>query len=77
MSTEREGTPGPREEKGTAASSRRHPPHVSEGEDSPVLPANAAGEDLVRPDVPQEIDPESMYDRRPGQDKDRKETDMP
>jgi hypothetical protein len=84
------GAPGPREERGTAAGSRRNPPHVTENDadapvqdsipapdDVPVLPANAHGEDTVRSDALSEIDDESMYDRRPGEDKDRELDEMP
>jgi hypothetical protein len=82
--------PGPRQEHGDAESSRRHPPKLTQNDrdaevqdstqapnDVPVLPANAHGQDVVPPDVPGEIDDESMYDRRPGEDKDRDERDMP
>ncbi len=74
--------PGPRKEVGSAASSRRHPPHVTEGdaeaplqreaegEEIPTQPANAHGVD--RSDMTRQppTDPESMYERRPGEDKD-------
>ena len=84
--------PGPRQERGDAESSRRHPPHVDESargapvqastqapDDVPTLPANAHGEDLQASEHHQDrpIDPESMYDRRPGEDKDRAEHEMP
>lgn len=74
--------PGPRKEVGDAASSRRHPPHVSEnaqgapvqadaeGEPIPTLPANAHGEDRTEMTEQPATDPESMYDRRPGENKD-------
>jgi hypothetical protein len=83
--------PGPRPESGGAAGQHRDRPHVSENaegaplqesapspDDVPVLPANAHGKDRVAAEeqVP-EVDEASMYDRRPGEDKDRRETDMP
>jgi hypothetical protein len=84
------GNPGPRQEIGPDETSPRHPPHVSQNEqgapvqestdaarDTPVLPANASGKDAMEPDTTSEIDEASMYDRRPGEDKDRRETDMP
>ncbi|HEX8394144.1 MAG TPA: hypothetical protein VF665_17505 [Longimicrobium sp.] len=91
MTTERTGGPGPRKEIGTAASSQAHPPHVTENDkgaqvqnsspsptDVPVLGANAHGQDLVATDeAPAEIREESMYGGRPGEHKDRRETDMP
>ncbi|HEX8832431.1 MAG TPA: hypothetical protein VF705_14750 [Longimicrobium sp.] len=81
--------PGPRKEVGTAADSQRHPPHVDVNADDapvqdstesptdvPVLPANAGGTDHggTTTGTP---DDESMYGGRPGEDKDRKLTDMP
>lgn len=74
-----------RRQVGTAESSRRDPPHVTpnaEGapvqrsseapDDVAVLPANAAGRDNLTPEEQKEtIDDESMYDRRPSQDKDK------
>lgn len=82
-------TPGPRNEQGSAAGSRRHPPHVDENAEGapvqgssqapnqvPTMPANAHGSDQV-PVSEGPIDPESMYNRRPGEDKNRAETDMP
>lgn len=83
--------PGPRQEVGDAASSQRHPPHVTENDEgAPVqgsapapddvaaLPASAHGEDVVEAHREVgELDDASMYDRRPGEDKDRHETDMP
>lgn len=91
MTTERTAGPGPRKEIGNAASSQVHPPHVTENDvgaefqehtpapnDVAALPANAQGEDLVESqEQVQHIDDESMYDRRPGEDKDRRETEMP
>ncbi|HEX5724326.1 MAG TPA: hypothetical protein VFX98_02605 [Longimicrobiaceae bacterium] len=81
MSSEQGSQPGPRKEYGDAASSQRHPPHVDEGStsDTPVLPANAHGADRQPNEQHQdrEIDPESMYDRRPGEDKDRGKREMP
>lgn len=48
---------------------RDHRPTARGG---PVLPANASGTDTVPVDLQnEEIDEESMYDRRPDQDKDR------
>jgi hypothetical protein len=82
---------GPRREVGDEASSQKHEPHVTHNdEDAPVqdsapapddvaaLPANAHGKDVVQAhEEVGEVDEESMYDRRPGEDKDRHETDMP
>lgn len=78
------GAPGKRKEVGNAASSNLHPPHVSDNADGepiqgehsdaeiPTLPANATGRDkLSVEDQAQPIDDESMYDRRPSEDKDR------
>lgn len=73
-----------REEKGTAASSQRYPPHPTEsaeegtvqGEDSargevPVLPPNAQGTDKVSTEEhDQPIQETSMYDGRRDEDKD-------
>ena len=84
-------TPGKRKERGSAAESGLHPPHVTENDEGapvqrsmqapdevPALPANAQGKDRVEADeAPQRIRSESMYDDRPGEDKDRRETDMP
>jgi hypothetical protein len=91
MSTERTGGPGPRKEIGDVESSRVHPPHVTENDrgaqfqgstqapnEVPGLPANAHGRDVT--DAHEEVrrvDDESAYERRPGEDKDRRETDMP
>lgn len=88
MKREREAGPGPREEQESAPADR---PHVTENDrgaqaqgstqapdDVPVLPANAHGRDRVpAEDAVPEIDDESMYGRRPGEDKDRRKTDMP
>ncbi|MFL5385191.1 MAG: hypothetical protein ACJ8GN_21950 [Longimicrobiaceae bacterium] len=77
------GGPGPREEVGGAASSRRDPPHVdvnAEGADAqassqspgdvPTMPANAHGSDHAKGgEQPRTTDPASMYDRRPEEDK--------
>ena len=71
------GRPGDRHEVGSAASSRRDPPHATEnderaGADAPVLPANASGRDRISSEeanIP--IDEESAYDGRESQDKDR------
>lgn len=75
---------GPREERGSAAGSRRHPPHLDANSagapvqestqapnDVPVLPANAGGKDKVSGEElrKQKIDRESMYDKRPEEDK--------
>lgn len=74
-----------RVEVGDRASSARHTPHPTgtasddsiqndsgSVEEIPVLPANASGEDKVTTsEQDQPIDEESMYDRRPDQDKDR------
>ena len=91
MSAERTGGPGPRKEVHDAESPQRHPPHVTENDrgaqfqaDHPApndvagAPANAHGQDRVAADraVPA-IDDESMYGNRPGEDKDRAETEMP
>ena len=78
------GGPGPREEVGGAASSRRDPPHVdvnAEGADAqassrsphdvPTMPANAHGSDHSKGgEQPRTTDAASMYDRRPEEDKD-------
>ena len=78
------GGPGPREERGTAASSQLHPPHVdvnAEGasaqessqspHDVPTMPANAGGHDRAEGgEQPHTIDHGSMYDRRPEEHKD-------
>ena len=85
MSVERTGGPGPRKEVGGAESSQVHPPHVTENDKGaqvqgstqapntvPALPANAHGQDRVAPTAGAEyIDDESMYEKRPGEDKDR------
>jgi hypothetical protein len=77
------GTPGGRKEVGDSQSSNLHPPHVPQGEaDSPLqdehgspeqvpaLPANASGTDKVSTgEQTRPIDPASMYDRRPEEDK--------
>lgn len=77
-----ESQPGPRKEVGGAASSRRHPPHVdesaegaplqrdAEGAPIPTLPANAHGEDRTEMTEQPAIDPASMYERRPAENKD-------
>lgn len=78
------GLPGKRHEVGDAASSRLHPPHVTENDEDaaiqaehpeggPVaaLPANASGKDQQPADgTAQHIRPESMYENRPAEDKD-------
>ena len=74
---------GERKEMGTAASSRRDPPHVTENEEGkpvqddragakeiPTLPANASGQDKITTDEHDRgIDQTSMYDKRPEEDK--------
>jgi hypothetical protein len=91
MTMERDAGPGPRKEIGDAASSRVHPPHVTENDrgaqfqedtqatnEVPGLPANAHGQDRVPTGAGAEyIDDESMYEKRPGEDKDRSKTDLP
>jgi hypothetical protein len=86
-----EGGPGPRREVQHPGTEPEHPPHVTKNDrgarlqgstpapdDVPALPANAHGRDAVRAhEEVDEVDEASMYDRRPGEDKDRKETDMP
>ncbi|CAN5225642.1 hypothetical protein BH23GEM4_BH23GEM4_01100 [soil metagenome] len=74
--------PGARREAGDAAGSHRDPPHVTENdEDAPAQPAdapdaplsgaNASGVDKVSTEkLDQGIDDESMYDRRPSENKD-------
>lgn len=70
-----------REEVGSSAESRKHPPHLTENaenaelnrneEEAPVMPANASGTDKVptdEQDTP--VDDESMYDGRPEEHKD-------
>lgn len=89
MSAGHGGGPGPRKERGDADSSQRHPPHTdlnAQGaplqkdapapDDVPALGANAHGRDKQAAEQPP-IDPESMYDHRPAEDKDREITDMP
>jgi hypothetical protein len=82
---------GPRPEAGGRPEAGRDAPHVTHNDvDAPVqdsapapddvaaLPANAHGKDVVEAHrAPDEVDAESMYDGRPGEDKDRHETDMP
>ena len=91
MTTERTAGPGPRTEIGDAESSQLHPPHVTENDrgaqfqaDNPSPtdvagpPATAHGRDKVASEREVTgIDDESAYERRPGEDKDRGETDMP
>jgi len=78
------GGPGPREERGTAESSQRHPPHVDVNargsetqqstqspQDVPAMPANASGSDHAEGgEQPHTIDDGSMYDRRREEHKD-------
>lgn len=73
---------GAREEKGSAAGSHRDPPHVTPNDedapaqpadapDAPLSAANASGVDKVPTEqLDQPIDEESMYDRRPSENKD-------
>lgn len=91
MSTDRDAGPGPRREIGNQQTSQLHPPHVTENDKGaqvqgstqspnavPALPANAHGQDRVPTGAGAEyIDEGSMYEKRPGEDKDRHETDMP
>jgi hypothetical protein len=91
MTVERTGGPGPRKEIGDGESSQVHPPHVTENDrgaqlqadtqapnDVAGLPANAHGRDAVASHHEvRRVDDESAYERRPGEDKDRRETDMP
>lgn len=80
---EPKGPVGTRHEVGDSRSSREHPPHVTENDDGapvqehlespddvPTLPANSQGSD-TQPADGGAIDEESMYDRRPSEDKDR------
>ena len=84
------GGPGRRQEVGDAETSQVHKPHVDVNakgaqvqdstqapNDVPTLGANAHGADQQPTDQGGKIDPESMYDRRPAEDKDRGERDMP
>jgi len=90
MTQDHAAGPGPRKEIGGAESSQAHRPHVTENDegaplqgstqapnDVPALPANAHGRDQLGNDQSGHgrIDKESMYDHRPGEDKDRAETD--
>ena len=81
--------PAPRKEVGTAAGSRLHPPHVdvnaedapaqassTSPTDVPLSGANAHGTDHGG-STTGTPDDESMYGGRPGENKDRKPTDMP
>ena len=83
MTVERTAGPGPRKEIGGPENSQVHPPHVTENDlgaqvqgssesptPVPALPANAHGQDLVEPTGGADyIDDESMYEKRPGEDK--------
>lgn len=70
-----------REEQGSDSGSHRHPPHATEGDTqspkkdgaaSPALPSTAHGDDSFSTEEGSApIDDESMYDRRPAEDKDR------
>lgn len=74
--------PGPRKEVGNSASSRKHPPHVTEnvddaqvqrgaeGEEIAPLPANAHGKDRSDMTDQMEIREGSAYENRPSEDKD-------
>ena len=74
--------PGPRKEVGGAASSQLHPPHLgendrgapvqdgAEGADIPTMPANAHGQDKSEMTRQPPTDATSMYERRPGENKD-------
>ena len=78
------GPTGTRQEIGNSATSHRHPPHITENAEGaplqeqhprpgaiPASPPLAQGTDKVPADEhKQPIDPESMYDRRPAEDKD-------
>ena len=91
MTTERTAGPGPRKEIGDAESSQLHPPHVTANDHGsqvqgstqapntvPTMPANAHGKDVVdSQNEVRQVDDESAYENRPGEDKDRAETDMP
>lgn len=79
-----ESPPGPRREVGGAASSQRHPPHVTENvegapvqesgtteEPIPALPPNAHGKDRTDATGQPPIEEESMYEGRPEEDKDQ------
>jgi hypothetical protein len=83
MTTERTAGPGPRKEIGGPENSQVHPPHVTENDHGaqvqgssesptpvPALPANAHGQDVVPPTAGADyIDDESMYEKRPAEDK--------
>lgn len=83
------GGPGPRREVGGAAESGAHPPHVTANDRGapvqdetqapntvPAVGANAHGFDKQTTHDQPRSD-ESMYDGRPGEDKDRGLTDSP
>jgi hypothetical protein len=60
-----------REEHGSDSGSHRHPPHDTDA-GSPALPSNAHGDDTFSTEEGSApIDDESMYDRRPSEDKDQ------
>lgn len=83
-SQEPSGPVGSRKEVGDKESSQLHPPHVDESlQDAPLqeehssrddvaaLPATAHGQDTqTAEEQSQPIDPESMYDNRPEEEKD-------
>jgi hypothetical protein len=88
---ERGGGPGPRPEADDAERIPRDVPHVTLSDrgaelqdstpapdDVAASPANAHGSDTIGSEGQiDRVDDTSMYDRRPGEDKDRDETDMP
>lgn len=85
----RASQPGPRKEVGTAAQSQLHKPHVDvNSKDAPAQESSAAPNDVALSGANAhgsdhggtstgKRDDASMYGGRPGEDKDRKETDMP
>lgn len=81
-----------RKEVGGQQSSSRNPPHATQNDVAadqiqdesssrktvPSMPANAGGSDRIpTDDQDQGIDPASMYDRRPGEHKDRPPSSNP
>ncbi len=77
------GQPGLRKEVGSAASSQKHPPYVPEQEEDapvqasapspepvPTQAANAHGQDKADATPQPAIREGSMYEQRPGEDKD-------
>lgn len=79
--SDKRGPAGNRKEVGDSESSRRHPPHVDEAGSegrvqdkqagkAPTMPATGHGEDAqVDAEKKQSVDDESMYDRRPEENK--------